>query len=203
MTIFIHSFTWHRVHLTHWHSCRPRSHRSSVSCARRLCCRQTPGWSCSCSRWASGARTRWTGGISSCFPLLGWSRYSPEARHGCWREICAPRRCWSFLKNQHFYYSFFSFLSARATLTDIVCRATNFKLTFGDKWNAFEGVWNEFVHSTEPVILYCPIRDKPLMKLKLETNLTRLTCHLSHRDPPELVMMGGKLEPQNLSMRGE
>ena len=30
-----------------------------------------------------------------------------------------------------------------------------------------------------------------------------LMCHLSHSDPPELVIMGGKLEPQNLFISGE
>ena len=35
------------------------------------------------------------------------------------------------------------------------------------------------------------------------TVVSPMPGHLSHREPPELVMMGGKLEPQNLSMRGE
>ena len=88
-------------------------------------------------------------------------------------------------------------------LTNIVRCATDFKLTLGDKWNAFERVWNEFVHSTEPVILYCPIRDKPMIMMMTITVVSLMPGHLSHREPPELVMIGGKLEPQNLSMRGE
>ena len=67
--------------------------------------------------------------------------------------------------------NYFFFLKI-VPLTDIVRRATDFKLTFGDKWNAFEGVWNEFVHSTEPVILYRPIRDKPLETTDDENYIT-------------------------------
>ena len=52
--------------------------------------------------------------------------------------------------------------------------------------------------------LYCIVPSETNLTTDYENYLLpKIPDHLSHREPPELVMMGGKLEPQNLSMRGE
>ena len=100
---------------------------------------------------------------------------------------------------------------------DVVRGAADLKLTLGDEWNAFERIWNEIVNSPESIVLDRAVRHEPEMlkrlkyccyinlisKLQFEISTVKCSVHLSHSDPPELVIMGGKFEPQNLFISGE
>ena len=80
--------------------------------------------------------------------------------------------------------------------------AADLKFTFRNERNNFHRIWNEVIHCFEATILYCHIRNKPGNYISCVENF-RLRPDLSQSDLVELVMIGGKSDPQNVPISVE
>ena len=79
------------------------------------------------------------------------------------------------------------------------------ELTFRNIWNDLQRVTNKVIHSFEPTVLDGSVRHEPgdnnerMVRFGVRCEVS----HLSHSELPELMITGGKSEPQNLLFRGE
>ena len=87
-------------------------------------------------------------------------------------------------------------------LTYEVHGAAVLKLAFRYEGNILQRVRNEVVHSFEPIVLYRAVSHEPVVRQHYNLGL-EVEPDLSQRELPELMMTGGKSEPQNFLLRGE
>ena len=89
-------------------------------------------------------------------------------------------------------------------LTYEVHGATILEFTFRNIWNYLQRVANKVINCFEPTVLDGSVRHEPADKNeRMMRNMRCEVFYLSHNELPELMITGGKSEPQNLLFRGE